>query len=170
MTVNFKFQQNVEEYRQKMKLGIIEKSKRLNPIEKAKQNPNSLRFAINTKCYDCSDFIKTDVTDCDMPDCELFNVRPWQRPHINTSVNGVGMLLSEKSALKKYSCSDRKILQERCNPDGILLSPYAKLKTNPKSLRAGINAYCFWCSCEQYREVKLCTGGGCPLYHLRPWQ
>jgi hypothetical protein len=75
MTVNLKLRQGAEEYRQKLKLGLV---KKLDPIEKAKQNPRSLRFAINAKCFDCSGFEKPEVTNCEMSDCFLHRHRPWQ--------------------------------------------------------------------------------------------
>jgi hypothetical protein len=160
----------LKEHQEKIRLGLIPEPKRLDPLEKAEQNPRSLRSAINARCYDCSGFVKVDVTDCDMPGCELFNVRPWQRPHIKLIVDGTGTPLSEKPAKKKYDCFDRKIVPERFNSQGKLLSPYARLKNNLNSLRAAINAYCFGCMCEQRMEVKLCPADGCPLHHLRPWQ
>ena len=165
-----KMTQALKEYQEKLRLGLIPAPKKVDPIEKSLQNPRSLRFAIRAKCFDCSGFVKVDVTDCDMPGCELFNVRPWQKPHIKTNINGVGTVLSEKPVIKKYGCFDREIEPERFNSQGDLLRPYARLKDNPKSLRAAINAYCYACCCEQRTEVKLCPAGGCPLHHLRPWQ
>jgi len=178
----------LEEYNNKKQLGLIPEPKRLDPIEKAKQNPTSLRLAINAKCYDCSGFVKADVRSCDMQDCELFKVRSYQNDTVAL----------KNAAIKKYSHSDKEILQERCNSDGNLLSPYAKLKANPKSLRASINAYCFGCTCGQYKEVKLCPdifkfysdkikscsdkaqlrsykaelrkARNCPLHPVRPWK
>ncbi len=56
---------------------------RLDPIQKAAQNPKSLRLAINAKCYDCQgrnhdpgviDRIRT----CEIPACSLYPVRPYQ--------------------------------------------------------------------------------------------
>ena len=38
-------------YLEKLKSGEIEK---LDPIQKAKANPKSLRAAINAKCFECS--------------------------------------------------------------------------------------------------------------------
>ena len=78
MTVNLKLRQGAKEYRQKLKLGLIEKPKRLDPIEKAKQNPNSLRFAINAMCYDCCCFQKREVKYCTAVNCPLHQHRPWQ--------------------------------------------------------------------------------------------
>jgi len=75
MTVNLKFKQGAEEYREKIKMGLVEK---LDPIEKAKQNPRSLRFAINAMCYDCCCFHKPEVRFCTAVNCPLHNLRPWQ--------------------------------------------------------------------------------------------
>ena len=162
--------QKLKDYHIKLKQGLITRAKTLNPIEKSKLNPHSLRFAINAKCFDCSGFIKIDVTYCDMPNCELNHIRPWQRPHLKTQIKRIDTVLSKSSAIKTYSCSDNKIPQEQLNSNGKLHTPYARLKANPKSLRAAINAYCFWCSCEQRKEVRLCPAGNCPLHNFRPWQ
>ena len=68
----------------KAKRDAGEKVERLNPVEKAKKNPKSLRLAINAKCYDClggnSDPNVTGrIGSCTMLDCPLWNVRPYQR-------------------------------------------------------------------------------------------
>lgn len=54
-----------------------------NPIEQLKRNPTSLRASINAKCFDCqgqdSDpAVKWRIGNCEIPDCPLFNVRPYQ--------------------------------------------------------------------------------------------
>jgi hypothetical protein len=54
------------------------KNKRLNPIEKAKANPNSLRAAINGKCFECVCDKYKYVTHCLAKDCPLWLLRPWQ--------------------------------------------------------------------------------------------
>jgi hypothetical protein len=54
------------------------KKKRLNPIEKAKANPKSLRAAINAKCFDCVVEKYNAVTNCLSNDCPLWPLRPWQ--------------------------------------------------------------------------------------------
>jgi len=51
----------------------------LNPIEKLKTNPKSLRYSINAKCYDCSNFQREEIRNCPMKACGLWNVRPYQR-------------------------------------------------------------------------------------------
>jgi len=79
MTENLKLRQGAEAYREKLKMGLIEKPKRLDPIEKAEKNPKSLRFAINARCFDCSGFEKSEVTNCEMTDCPLHRHRPWKK-------------------------------------------------------------------------------------------
>ena len=78
MTVKSKLKQGAEEYREKLKLGLIERPKPLDPIKKAKQNPKSLRSAINAKCFDCCCFQKPEVKYCTAVNCPLYNLRPWQ--------------------------------------------------------------------------------------------
>lgn len=57
---------------------------RLDPIERARRNPTSLRLAINAKCFDCGGrdadpSWRARVTECAIPACALFPVRPFQR-------------------------------------------------------------------------------------------
>ena len=78
MSLNVNLKQGAKEYRQKLKLGLVSQPNRLDPIEKSRQNPNSLRFAINAKCFDCSGFERPEVTNCEMTDCFLYRHRPWQ--------------------------------------------------------------------------------------------
>ena len=55
--------------------------KRLNPLEKAKQNPKSRVLAINAFCYECMGFAKSwrnDVRDCTAKNCPLFRFRPYK--------------------------------------------------------------------------------------------
>ena len=58
---------------------------RLDPIEKAKRNPGSLRLAINAKCWDCAGagadgigFTKTTIRECRVNRCPLHSQRPYQ--------------------------------------------------------------------------------------------
>ncbi len=58
--------------------------KRLNPLEKAKQNPKSLRLAVNAKCFECEgeDYDlgwRGRIKECIIPDCPLFPVRPYRK-------------------------------------------------------------------------------------------
>lgn len=69
----------LKEYVEKVKAGEVEKPKTLDPIQKAKQNPTSLRAAINGKCYDCCCGNRAEVSRCQITDCSLYPVRPWQR-------------------------------------------------------------------------------------------
>lgn len=50
------------------------------------------------------------------------------------------------------------------------LNPFEKALANPKSLRAAINAKCFDCCCDQYKEVTHCLVKECYLWPHRPWQ
>jgi len=52
---------------------------RLDPIEKAKKNPKSLRLAINGKCWDCSSGQRAEITHCTVTDCTLYPVRPYSK-------------------------------------------------------------------------------------------
>ena len=60
-----------------VRLGI----KPLNLTEKAKQNPQSMRLAINAFCYECMGFAKSwrnDVKKCPSEKCPLFGFRPYK--------------------------------------------------------------------------------------------
>lgn len=55
----------------------------LNPIEKARRSPASLRAAINGKCWDCvgagaDPNPRGAIRDCAIRDCTLWPVRPYQ--------------------------------------------------------------------------------------------
>lgn len=57
--------------------------KRKTPIEKAHDNPNSLRLAINGKCFDCvgcgfDPYPENEIRNCQITTCPLWNVRPYQ--------------------------------------------------------------------------------------------
>jgi hypothetical protein len=62
-------------HRAKVKAGEF---KPLNPAEKARNNPKSLRLAINAKCWDCTCFQKQEIKLCEMTDCSLWPLRPYQ--------------------------------------------------------------------------------------------
>ncbi len=79
MTVNLKLKQGAKEYRQKLSLGLVKTPKPVDPIEKSKQNPKSLRAAINAKCFDCCCFQKPEVKYCTAVDCSLHHLRPWKQ-------------------------------------------------------------------------------------------
>lgn len=55
----------------------------LNPIEKSKREPKSLRLAITALCYDCvgaemADNYRQEVKNCTVKRCPVYHVRPWQ--------------------------------------------------------------------------------------------
>jgi len=66
------------EYREKLKSGEIIRSKSLNPEEKAKQNPTSMKYAIRAKCWDCACGQKEEIKLCTITDCSLYNFRPYK--------------------------------------------------------------------------------------------
>lgn len=57
---------------------------RLDPIEKARRNPKSLRLAINGTCWACigaghDPNPRGAIRECQILDCSLHPVRPYQR-------------------------------------------------------------------------------------------
>lgn len=57
---------------------------RLDPIEKAKKKPKSLRLAVNAKCWDCVGGTSDPgprgrIRDCTVTRCPLHPVRPYQK-------------------------------------------------------------------------------------------
>lgn len=57
---------------------------RLDPIERAKRNPTSLRLAINAECFRCvgqGDDANPArlIRECEVKTCGLWNVRPHQK-------------------------------------------------------------------------------------------
>lgn len=60
-----------------------EEVERLDPIEKARRNPGSLRLAINGKCWECMGAgsnanTRGMIRDCSIVLCSLYSVRPYQ--------------------------------------------------------------------------------------------
>lgn len=56
---------------------------RLDPLEKARRNPTSLRLAINAKCFDCEGGdadpnVQARIGTCTITTCPLHPVRPYQ--------------------------------------------------------------------------------------------
>lgn len=75
---------SLAKWREKMVNGDVPAPIYLSPIEKAKNNPKSLRAAINAKCWDCCVFNKKEVGLCVCKDCPLWNLRPWQKGSIDS--------------------------------------------------------------------------------------
>lgn len=74
--------EGLQEYRRKVAAGEVQIVIK-NPIEKALENPKSLRLAINAKCYDCEGRdadpkVKWRIGNCQCHDCPLYPVRPYQ--------------------------------------------------------------------------------------------
>lgn len=70
--------ERLREYNRKIKAGEIPKPKFKTPLEKAKANPKSLRAALNAECWVCSGYQRHEVTICEIKDCPLWKLRPWQ--------------------------------------------------------------------------------------------
>lgn len=66
------------EYREKVKSGEIIRTKSLNPEERAKANPTSMKYAIRAKCWDCACGQKEEIRLCTITDCSLYNFRPYK--------------------------------------------------------------------------------------------
>ena len=61
------------------------KVERLDPIEKARKNPGSLRLAVTAMCWHCAgagadgqDFTRTTIRECGVTKCPLHPHRPYQ--------------------------------------------------------------------------------------------
>ena len=69
----------LKEYRRKVEAGEIERPAPKNPLEKAKENPTSLRFAVNAKCYECcaGENWRNRTRYCQIFSCPLWPVRPY---------------------------------------------------------------------------------------------
>ena len=67
-----------ERYMKLLKEGKI---KKLNPLDKARENPTSLRKAVNAKCYNCcgGDNWINRTRYCNMFNCPLWSVRPYSK-------------------------------------------------------------------------------------------
>ena len=50
------------------------------------------------------------------------------------------------------------------------MNPVEKAEANPKSMRAGVTAFCYVCKDKVKKAVKECTNTTCHLYNFRPWQ
>lgn len=73
---------------------------RHNPIERAKRNPRSLRLAVNAKCYDCQGRdadpgVKRRIGRCEISNCSLYPVRPYQKTVRQVSENGARKPVSD---------------------------------------------------------------------------
>jgi len=68
----------LKEYQAKVATGEIDRHKALSPVEKSRQKPKSLRYAINAMCYDCSGYSRSEVKLCAVKNCPLHVLRPWQ--------------------------------------------------------------------------------------------
>lgn len=80
--MNIALEKATQERLRRKELGI--KTVIKNPIEKARENPTSLRKAINGKCWDCigagqDPNPRRAIRKCVIKDCTLWPVRPFQK-------------------------------------------------------------------------------------------
>lgn len=59
-------------------------TERLDPMERARRNPQSLRMAITAKCWDCQGgdddpHPRWRIGNCTAPECPLYSHRPYQK-------------------------------------------------------------------------------------------
>lgn len=69
----------------------------LNPVEKAKENPGSLKLAVKAHCWTCCGAgadagVKFHVRDCAVKSCSLWPHRPWQTIKGGLAMNAEGVL------------------------------------------------------------------------------
>ena len=65
-------------YRDKVASGGIEKTERLDPLEKARQNPQSKSLAIRAMCWECSGAQREEIKNCPCEKCPLWVHRPFK--------------------------------------------------------------------------------------------
>lgn len=75
---------HLKAYREKLAAGEVQRGERKNPIEKLASNPNSLRLAVNAKCFDCEGGdadpnVRGRIGGCKVTTCGLWAVRPYQK-------------------------------------------------------------------------------------------
>ena len=77
--MNEALQRGRERYLKQVRNGEIPTREVLNPTEAAIADPTSRKKGISAKCYECCGFSKKEVTLCEMTDCGLWKIRPWQK-------------------------------------------------------------------------------------------
>lgn len=76
--MNDKAKSALESYRAKLAAGEIEKSERLDPLERARRNPQSKVLAIKAMCWECSGAQRDEIKNCQVKKCPLWVHRPFQ--------------------------------------------------------------------------------------------
>lgn len=72
----------------------------LNPVEKAKANPGSVKMAVKAHCWTCSGAgadpgVKLQVRDCGVKTCNLWPHRPWQTAKGRLLIGEDGVMVAE---------------------------------------------------------------------------
>ena len=81
--MNQKAKEALLEYRAKVASGEIQPPERLDPLQRARQNPTSKTLAIRAHCWQCVGADGTpnwtdEVRQCPVLKCALHHVRPYQ--------------------------------------------------------------------------------------------
>lgn len=94
MSINKSMSEHLKKHRDKiaqMKLdGTYVHPVTKNPLEKAQEDPKSLRKAVTAMCYDCMgrdadpDF-RGRIRECACHDCPLYPLRPYQKKKDDTN-------------------------------------------------------------------------------------
>ncbi len=72
----------------------------LNPVEKARANPGSVKMAVKAHCWTCCGAgadpgVKLHVRDCGVKSCNLWPHRPWQNAKGSFTLGEQGELVAE---------------------------------------------------------------------------
>lgn len=84
---------------------------RRNPILKAREKPDSLRLAVNAKCFDCQGLdydpgVRWRIGNCECPHCPLWSVRPYKHLEGRPTPKSLEMAdLDSKNSRKKGKTS-----------------------------------------------------------------
>ena len=73
----------LQEYKEKVANGEIERTPPKTLTQKWEENKKSLRNSVNYMCWEClggdeGDNVKKEIKDCSSKDCALWHVRPYK--------------------------------------------------------------------------------------------
>lgn len=73
----------LQEYNEKIKSGMIERTAPKTPLQKWEEDKMSLRKSISAQCWNCmggddGDNVKKEIKDCSSKSCTLWLVRPYK--------------------------------------------------------------------------------------------
>lgn len=73
----------LQEYKEKVANGEIERTSPKNPKQKWEENKTSVRKSVNYMCWQCfggdeGENVKKEIKECSSKDCALWHVRPYK--------------------------------------------------------------------------------------------